>query len=200
MTFIHKNTVLVLNRNWQAISITTPALAYGQMATDAATGLDIQHLDWMVPVDWASWLTLPVRDQDISIGTVSGPVRAPTVIVLSRYADVPVHRPRLCARNIWLRDGGRCQYSGRPLKRGEGNIDHVIPQSRGGATSWENCVLACRKINTRKADRTPTEAGLRLMNTPTMPQAVPITLTLENFHDIDDWNVFLPHKQSNTNN
>ena len=135
MTFLHKNTVLVLNRNWQAISITTPAQAYGQMASDAATGLDIQHHDWMVPVNWATWLTLPVRDQDISIGTVKGPVRAPTVIVLSRYADVPVHRPKLSARNIWLRDNGRCQYTGRSLKRNEGNIDHVIPQSRGGATS-----------------------------------------------------------------
>lgn len=85
MSFIHKNTVLVLNRNWQAISITTPAQAYGQMATDAATGLDIQHLDWMVPVDWAAWLTLPVRDQDISIGTVSGPVRAPTTPLRQKY-------------------------------------------------------------------------------------------------------------------
>lgn len=194
MTYLHKNTVLVLNRNWQAISITTPAQAYGQMASDAATGLDIQHQDWMVPVDWATWLTLPVRNQDVSIGTARGPVRAPTVLVLSRYADVPIHRPKLSARNIWLRDGGRCQYTGRRLTRGEGNIDHIIPQSRGGATSWENCVLACRKINTRKADRTPSEAGLTLINKPTMPRAVPITLTLENYHGITDWDVFLPNK------
>ncbi len=194
MTILHKNTVLVLNRNWQAISITTPAQAYGQMASDSATGLDIHSLDWMVPVTWDKWLTLPVRENDMGIGTARGPVRAPTVIVLSRYADVPVHRPRLCARNIWLRDGGRCQYTGRRLSQHEGNIDHVIPQSRGGSTSWENCVLACRKINTRKADRTPAEAGLTLMRTPFTPRAVPITLTLKNIHDIPDWNVFLPHK------
>lgn len=196
MSILHKNTVLVLNRNWQAISITTPAQAYGQMATDAATGLDIQHRDWMVPVSWEKWLSLPVRESDISIGTVQGLVRAPTVIVLSRYADVPIHRPRLSARNIWLRDQGRCQYSGRQLTRSEGNIDHVIPQSRGGSTSWENCVLACKKINTRKADRTPDEAGLSLLRPPAVPRAVPITLTLENIHDIDDWDIFLPNKLS----
>lgn len=200
MTYLHKNTVLVLNRNWQAISVTTPAQAFGQMASDAATGLDIQHLDWMVPVDWASWLTLPVRDQDMSIGTSCGAVRAPTVLVLSRYADVPIHRPRLSARNIWLRDSGRCQYTGKSLSRGEGNIDHVVPVSRGGATSWENCVLACRKINTRKADRTPTEAGLTLLRPPEQPRAVPITLTLENSHDIPDWEVFLPHNPQRNRN
>jgi len=194
MTILHKNTVLVLNRNWQAISITTPAQAYGQMATDAATGLDIQHHDWMVPVAWNTWLTLPVREEDMSIGTINGLVRAPTVIVLSRYADVPIHRPKLSARNIWMRDDGMCQYTGRSLSRGEGNIDHILPVSRGGDTSWENCVLACRKINTRKADRTPSEAGLRLIRIPEKPRSVPITLTLENYHDIPDWNVFLPHK------
>ncbi|MGB0992863.1 MAG: HNH endonuclease [Akkermansiaceae bacterium] len=197
MSILHKNTVLVLNRNWQAISITTPAQAYGQMASDAATGLDIQHSDWMVPVSWDQWLDLPVRNQDLSIGTARGSVRAPTVIVCSRYADVPIHRPKLSARNIWLRDGGKCQYTGRSLKRGEGNIDHVMPQSRGGSTSWENCVLACRKINTRKADRTPSEAGLTLIRQPEKPRAVPITLTLENFHNITDWNVFLPHQPNN---
>ncbi|MGB0775744.1 MAG: HNH endonuclease, partial [Akkermansiaceae bacterium] len=110
---------------------------------------------------------------------------------------VPIHRPKLSARNIWLRDGGKCQYTGRSLKRGEGNIDHVMPQSRGGSTSWENCVLACRKINTRKADRTPSEAGLTLIRHPEKPRAVPITLTLENFHNITDWNVFLPHQPNN---
>ena len=197
MNFLHKNTVLVLNRNWQAISITTPAQAFGQMASDAATGLDIQHHDWMVPVSWDDWLTLPVREQDMSIGTSRGPVRAPTVIVLSRYADVPIHRPRLSAKNIWLRDGGRCQYTGRELSRGEGNIDHVVPVSRGGATSWENCVLACRKINTRKADRTPSEAGLKLIRQPEKPRAVPVTLTLRNIHNIDDWDMFLTDRDPN---
>lgn len=200
MSFLHNNTVLVLNRNWQAISVTTPAQAFAQMATDAATGLDVQCHDWMVPVSWATWITLPVRHRDMRIGTPRGPVRTPVVIVCSRYADVPVHRPRFSARNIWLRDGGRCQYSGRKLSRAEGNIDHVVPQSRGGATSWENCVLACRKINTRKADRTPAEAGLRLIRTPEQPRAVPVTLTLENTHGIPEWDVFLPHNQQHKNN
>ena len=188
---IHKNIVLVLNKNWQAIAITTPAGAYAQMATDAATGLDVHGEEWMIPVRWGDWQDLPVREEDFSIGIASGRMRVPTVIVLCRYAKVPMHQPRLCSRNIWLRDGGVCQYTGKTLQPNEGNIDHVLPQSRGGPTSWENCVLSSRVVNNKKADRTPKEAGLKLVKPPSQPRSVPITQTLKNVYDIDDWKPFL---------
>ena len=188
---LHKNVVLVLNRNWQAIAITTPAQAFGQMATDAATGLDIQSSDLMVPVKWDQWRELEVRDEDLSIGVAHGRVRVPTVLVLCRYNKVPIHRPKLNSRNIWLRDGGVCQYSGRPLRPSEGNIDHVIPLSRGGSNSWENCVLSCRQVNQKKADKTPVEAGLKLIRKPFQPRAVPVTATLKNVHGLEEWDHFL---------
>jgi len=188
---LHKNVVLVLNRNWQAIATTTPAQAFGQMATDAATGLDIQSQDWMVPVKWEAWRDLSVREDDLSIGTASGEIRVPTVLVLCRYSRVPIHRPKLNSRNIWLRDDAVCQYTGRRLNRSEGNIDHVIPLSRGGANSWENCVLSCRSVNQKKADKTPQEAGLKLIRPPVEPRPVPITAILHNFHGVEDWKPFL---------
>ncbi|MCB1095289.1 MAG: HNH endonuclease [Verrucomicrobiae bacterium] len=191
MTDLHKNIVLVLNRNWQAINTTTPAMAFCQMSTDVATGLDIQGTDYMTPVKWADWLKLPVREDDASVGTASGPIRVPTIIVLAKFSRVPMTRPSLNARNIWQRDNGRCQYTGRRLAPGEGNIDHVLPRSRGGETSWENCVLADTSVNTRKANRTPGEAGLRLQSQPMEPRAVPVTLTLRNYHGIEDWEPFL---------
>jgi 5-methylcytosine-specific restriction endonuclease McrA len=189
---LNKNTVLVLNRNWQAINITTPALAFCQMSTDVATGLDIYGQDHMVPTRWNDWLALPVRDSDCAIGTSSGQVRVPTVIVLANFARVPMKRPKFGMRGLWERDGGRCQYTGKPLKPGEGNIDHVVPRSRGGATSWDNCVIADRKVNTRKADKTPKEAGLKLVKEPNVPPEVPVTLMLKNAHGIEDWDPFLP--------
>ena len=191
MTDLHKNIVLVLNRNWQAINTTTPAMAFCQMSTDVATGLDIQGTDYMTPVKWADWLKLLVREDDASVGTASGPIRVPTIIVLAKFSRVPMTRPSMNARNIWQRDNGRCQYTGRRLAPGEGNIDHVLPRSRGGETSWENCVLADASVNTRKADRTPGEAGLRLQCQPMEPRAVPVTLTLRNYHGIEDWEPFL---------
>jgi 5-methylcytosine-specific restriction endonuclease McrA len=188
---LHKNIVLVLNRNWQAINVTSPANAFCQMSTDSATGLDILGHDHMLPVTWDTWLALPVRPEDHSIGTARGAIRVPTVIVLARFDRVPIARPKLTARNIWQRDGGLCQYTGRPLTPSEGNIDHIIPRSRGGETSWENCVLACRKVNSRKGDRTPEEAGLRLLRQPAAPRALPVTMTLRNTHDLAVWDIFL---------
>ena len=188
---LHKNIVLVLNRNWQAVNTTTPAMAFCQMSTDVATGLDIQGADFMAPVKWSDWLGLPVREDDAFVGTTRGRIRVPTVIVLAKFSKVPMTRPKLNARNIWNRDNGRCQYTGRPLAPGEGNIDHVVPRSRGGSTSWENCVLAATSVNSRKADRTPKEAGLKLLRKPNAPRQVPVTVTLRNFHGIADWDPFL---------
>lgn len=188
---LHKNIVLVLNRNWQAINIRTPAEAFCQMATDSATALDIQGQDWMVPTKWDDWKTLPVREGDFSIGTSHGRIRVPTVVVLANYAQVPIKRPKLNSRTLWARDGGRCQYTGRELHPGEGNIDHIMPRSRGGKTTWENCVLACREVNSRKGNRTPEEAGLKLLRKPRIPREVPVTALLRNIHGIPDWDPFL---------
>ncbi|MEM7145279.1 MAG: HNH endonuclease [Verrucomicrobiota bacterium] len=190
-SILHKNTVLVLNRNWQAINITTPAMAFCQMSTDVATGLDIHGKEHMIPVTWNQWRELPVREADTSIGTAHGPVRVPTVIVLANFARVPMKRPKFSARNIWLRDNGRCQYTGRALAPGEGNIDHVLPRSRGGESTWENCVLARKSVNSRKADKTPREAGLKLLREPRSPRDVPVTALLKNPNQIADWEPFL---------
>jgi 5-methylcytosine-specific restriction endonuclease McrA len=188
---LHQNTVLVLNRNWQAINIRTPADAFCQMATDVATALDIQGDDYMLPTKWEDWQQLPIRDQDNSVATARGRIRIPTVIVLANFARVPLSRPKFSRSNVWRRDRGRCQYTGRDLRPGEGNIDHVLPRSRGGATSWDNCVLASKDVNTRKADRTPEEAGLKLKRQPAEPRQVPVTMLLKNVHDIPDWKPFL---------
>ncbi len=188
---LHKTTVLVLNRNWQAIHTKTPADAFCMMASGAATGLDVQGDDSIVPVRWDDWLKLPVREEDHAIRTPRGAVRVPTVIVAANYAKVPVCRPRLGMRGIWERDGGVCQYTGRSLAPHEGNIDHIVPRSRGGATSWENCVLSHRDVNSKKGARLPQEAGLHLLRKPHVPKALPSTAFIRNHHGIRDWQKFL---------
>ena len=187
---LNKPTVLVLNRHWQAIHVKTPAEAFCMIASDAATALDISEGNF-VPTKWSDWLTLPVRDGDTAVNTPRGPVRVPTVIVAANYAKVPLRRPRFGARGIWERDGGVCQYTGRKLATKEGNIDHVVPRSRGGKTSWDNCVLAHREVNSRKANRLPHEAGLRLRKQPTAPRVVPASVLIRNHHGVPDWEHFL---------
>src|SRR4051794_24274321 len=102
---LNKTIVLVLNRNWQAINIRTPADAFCQMATNVVTALEIDGKEHIRPVTWDEWITLPVRDGDNAVHTVRGQVRVPTVIVSVNFARVPKKRPKLSARTIRERDG-----------------------------------------------------------------------------------------------
>jgi 5-methylcytosine-specific restriction endonuclease McrA len=193
---LNKNIVLVLNRNWQAINIRTPAEAFCQLATNAATALDIELGDAdgapvLRPVSWSEWITLPVRADDSFVRTTRGVIRIPTVIVAVNFAKVPKKRPKLNARNIRERDGNRCQYTGRLLRPDEGSLDHVVPRSRGGVDSWENLVWSAKDVNQRKADRLPHEAGLKLLSVPRAPKELPVTQYLNNTHGVAEWELFL---------
>jgi 5-methylcytosine-specific restriction endonuclease McrA len=188
---LNKNIVLVLNRNWQAINIRTPQEAFCQMATNVATALDIQGEDYIRPVQWDEWITLPIRPQDNAVRTAHSVIRVPTVIVAVNYARVPKKRPKLCARTIRERDGNRCQYTGRLLHPDEGSLDHVVPRSRGGKDEWENLVWSAKDVNQRKADRLPHEAGLTLLTVPRAPKELPATQFLRNAHGVTEWKLFL---------
>ncbi len=192
---LNKAVVLVLNRNWQAINVRTPQEAFCMMATNVATGLEIEGENHIRPVTWEEWITLPIRDQDQAVHTVRGAIRVPTVIVAVNFAKVPKKRPKLCARSIRERDGNRCQYTGRELRPEEGSLDHVVPRSRGGKDAWENLVWAAKEVNERKADRLPHEAGLKLLSIPRAPKEMPVTALIRNSHRIADWQLFVAGQQ-----
>ena len=186
---LHQKTVLVLNRHWLPVSVVTPADAFCHMVAGTAYGLRISP-DTMLTLAWNDWRKLP-DEGAASIGTKDGRVRIPTVIVLTRFGGLPVCRPSFGFRALWARDGGRCQYSGRQLAIHEADIDHIVPRSRGGRDAWDNCVISDRNINRRKGARTPEEARLTLIRKPTVPRTVPVTITIENTYNINDWNHFI---------
>ena len=188
---LNKGIVLVLNRNWQAINVRTPAEAFCQMATGVATALEVEGENQIRPVTWAEWIGLPIRPQDQAVRTVRGSIRVPSVIVLANFAKVPKKRPKLSARNIRDRDGNRCQYTGALLKPDEGSIDHIVPRSRGGRNAWENCVWASKAVNSKKGNRLPQEAGLKLLSAPRVPKELPATALIRNPHDVADWKWFV---------
>jgi len=192
MKTIHEHTVLVLNKNWQAINTTTPADALSALVSGNAKGLAIDDIHGMAPLDWEHWKELDVREDDRVIRTTQMTVRVPTIIVLGTYNKVPLKRLKFGFKGLWERDGGRCQYTGRRLTYDQANIDHIHPQSRGGATTWENCVLSDRDINQKKGAKTPKEAGLKLISRPYRPKSVPATYFIKNSHGITDWELFLP--------
>lgn len=93
-------------------------------------------------------------------------IPAPSVMRLSRYVRVPYRRAVPMTRaGVLRRDGRRCAYCG---KRAD-TIDHVVPRSRGGPHSWENCVAACRACNSRKADKLLEDLGWTLIAPPRPP-------------------------------
>ena len=188
---LNKTIVLVLNRNWQAIHVRTPQEAFCMMATNVATALEIDGDDHIRPMTWGEWITLPVRPQDNAVQTVRGQVRVPTVIVAVNFARVPKKRPKLCAKTIRERDGNRCQYTGKVLKPEEGSLDHVVPRSRGGADAWENLVWSSKDVNTRKGNRLPQEAGLKLLSVPRAPKELPVSALIRNAHSIPEWKLFV---------
>jgi hypothetical protein len=98
-------------------------------------------------------------------------IYAPSVIRLRTYRHVPIRMQVVSRKNIFLRDGERCMYCGEKFKTSELTLDHVIPKSRGGSQSWSNLVSCCAKDNHRKGDRTPEEAGMKLIHKP-LPQTV----------------------------
>ena len=106
-------------------------------------------------------------------------------------ASVPKKRPKLCARAIRERDGNRCQYTGALLRPDEGSLDHVLPRSRGGKDTWENLVWSSKEVNTRKGNRLPHEAGLKLLNEPRAPKELPVSALIRNAHGIAEWKLFL---------
>jgi 5-methylcytosine-specific restriction endonuclease McrA len=93
-------------------------------------------------------------------------LRLPTVIRLLEYRRIPHQSRALSRKNILMRDRYTCQYCQKALPGAELTLDHVVPRSRGGASTWENLVACCHHCNNRKGNRTPEEANLRLLRAP----------------------------------
>lgn len=119
--------------------------------------------------------------------TPSTKVPVPSVIRLKRLVRRGPSRIPLNRRNVLRRDRYTCQYCGR--QGSELTVDHVLPKSRGGQSTWENLVAACRPCNLKKGDRTPEEAGMRLQKPPRAPKA-PLFLT-ELKEIPEDWKPYL---------
>lgn len=93
-------------------------------------------------------------------------MRVPSVIRLLAYHRIPYQTRVLSRKNILLRDRHTCQFCGKILTAGELTLDHVMPRSHGGKSTWENLVACCYPCNNRKGDRTPDQASMKLMRQP----------------------------------
>jgi 5-methylcytosine-specific restriction endonuclease McrA len=180
------SNVLVLNRSYLPIHVTTVRRAFALIfqGTALAVGRDYGTFDF------DSWQRQSIVPKE-AIGTTRGPIRVPRVILLVRFDRVPKRHVRYSRVNIFARDKFTCQYCGVKPHRSELNLDHVIPRSLGGRTTWENVVCCCVDCNRRKGGRTPTQARLHLLRRPTKPRWTPIMNHIGSNVYYEEWRPFL---------
>jgi 5-methylcytosine-specific restriction endonuclease McrA len=162
---------LVLNRSWTAVATTSVRHALGLMFKGSAMAI---RPDTYEVHGFETWKDLSVPSGEPFVRTVSLSVRVPEVIVLTRYNSIPNTSVVFSRRNLYKRDRNTCQYCGSRPGTAELSIDHVTPRSRGGRTTWRNCVLACVPCNRRKANRMPDESGMHLLSNPLPPRWTPM--------------------------
>lgn len=202
MSLALNHQVLVLNRLWQAVNVCSVRRALSLLFERHAQVVFGDEDGSFKTYDFAQWkdLSQSVRSGDECVGTVSFRIRVPRVILLMVYDRLPKKEVKFTRHNIFERDKNMCQYCGAVLDRRDLNLDHVIPRDRGGPTTWENIVCSCIPCNTRKANRTPSEAGMRLVQKPKRPKwrpfvqvslGAPVHDTWKHFLDVAYWNVEL---------
>jgi 5-methylcytosine-specific restriction endonuclease McrA len=198
---------LVLNRNWQPVGVASVARSLTLVAAERARIVDPTDFQQYTWVDWAK--LIPQQDEPF-VQSVTFRLRVPEVITLTEYDRVPTNAVTFSRRNIFKRDRYTCQFCGRQgrfvgdqrcdsasgsvsrlgqLATEDLTIDHVLPRSRGGTSTWENCVLACLECNKRKADRTPDEAHMPLRKAPVRPVWRPLYARQD--VRIESWSKFL---------
>lgn len=115
-----------------------------------------------------------VEEYDDQIRSVSLIIRAPSVVRLLKFVKIGRKSPPLCRANILARDDFRCQYCARDLTAREATLDHVVPRSQKGRTTWENIVCCCSSCNRKKGGRTPAQARMTLLKKPVKPDWLPV--------------------------
>jgi 5-methylcytosine-specific restriction endonuclease McrA len=142
-----RGRVLVLNATYEPINVCTVRRAVVLLLKEKAEV--IEHSEWQ-------------------LHSANSSLQRPVVIRLVTYVRIPrdTHRRKITRRAVFARDQWTCQYCG---SRSNLTVDHVIPKSKGGTSSWDNIVASCAPCNRRKGDSLPPQAGMKLLSQPRTP-------------------------------
>lgn len=168
---------LLLNANWEPLHFISDWRAVrllmngrGEVIYDFVTG---------VPAVWDEAFTSPGPDERSPLKSIA----VPATLRLRKFVNKRWKAPRFRKNVLFNRDNWQCQYCGGRPNRRSMEVEHVLPVSRGGKTTWLNCVAACHSCNKRKDNKTPEEAGMPLLKKP----AVPTTLHFWDSAKSNDW-------------
>lgn len=160
---------LVLNKRWVPITTTTVQEAIGLVSKGRAM---ILEPGTYAAHDLDSWDAVSKAQNKFGEGMLRSQyltILPPEVIVLNEYAELGQKSVVFSRKNLFKRDKYTCQYCGKQPGPDELTVDHVVPRSKGGISSWTNCVLACVECNKQKADKSLDKCGLKLRRMPRKP-------------------------------
>ena len=188
--------VLVLNQHYAAVRVVSAKRAFCMIFKQIAEIISVEESQF-VSYDFASWCELSQfraqyeHDHHDWIKCVKFDLAVPRIIRLLFYDRLPRQAVKLNRRNIYARDRNRCQYCGKKMPTSELSLDHVVPRSQGGGTSWENLVCCCVKCNVRKGGKTPKEAHMKLIVDPVKPKRSPVITMRLTSEKYASWKQFL---------
>ncbi|TAF66927.1 MAG: HNH endonuclease [Cytophagales bacterium] len=146
---VQNRKVLILNQDYSALTICSVQKAFILL--------------------YLSKAEMVAEAAGVQLHTISSTYPMPSIIRLFKYVHLPYKGVILSRHNIFRRDGNKCQYCGSTQDL---TLDHVLPRSRGGLSSWDNLVTACRQCNSKKGDFTPDEAQMKLSRKPFKPSFI----------------------------
>ena len=191
------HSVLVLNKLFMAIHIISVRRAFCLLAKDLAEV--VSHEDGQFTTyDFETWREVSEfrlqnfrKEDDDWVRTASTAIQVPRIIRLLGFDRLPKQTVKFNRRNIFARDNNQCQYCGKRFPTAELSLDHVVPRSQGGQTTWENIVCACVACNVRKGGRTPREASMALIRKPEKPKRSPLLSMKLTQKKYESWQSFL---------
>jgi 5-methylcytosine-specific restriction endonuclease McrA len=190
-------SVLVLNKVFMAVHVISVRRAFCLLCKDLAEVVALEDGQYAT-YDFATWRELSEfraknfrQEDDDWVRTASSEIQVPRVIRLLDYDKVPKQTVKFNRRNIFARDNNQCQYCGRKFPTSELSLDHVVPRSQGGQTTWENIVCSCVGCNVKKGGRTPKQAHMGLVKKPEKPKRSPLLNLKLTQRKYQSWQAFL---------
>lgn len=190
-------SVLVLNKLFMAVHVISVRRAFILLCKELAEVVSLEDGQFTT-YDFQTWREVSAyrlqhfrEEEDDWVRTATTQIQVPRVIRLLSYERMPKHTVKFNRRNIFARDNNGCQYCGKKFPTQELSLDHIVPRSQGGVSSWENIVCACVSCNVRKGGRTPKQAHMHLIRKPEKPKRSPLLNLKLNHKKYQSWKTFL---------
>jgi 5-methylcytosine-specific restriction endonuclease McrA len=190
-------SVLVLNKMFMAVHVIAVRRAFILLCKDLAEVVSLEDGQFAT-YNFETWREVSEfrakhfrQEEDDWVRTANAEIQVPRVIRLTSYEKIPKHTVKFNRRNIFARDNNQCQYCGKRYAMSELSLDHIVPRSQGGESSWENVVCSCIDCNVRKGGRTPKQAHMGLIRRPEKPKRSPMLSLKLSSKKYQSWKTFL---------